>query len=117
MFYQILVFSQERICDLILVRPSHESGELLSNDRLASSVASHGLVRLILALLKEREVSAAGAGNSEGKNGGRGVSGCTGHLRPDRCAGVKIRGLTSKNRRSHHKYKSPKQFVNRIIGH
>ena len=38
------------------------SSKLLSNDRLALSVASHGLVRLTLALLKGREMSTARVG-------------------------------------------------------
>ena len=63
-----------------------------TGERLASSVASQGLVRLAL---KGREVSAAGGGGGGvhreadgGGDGGKGVFRCTVPLLPERCAGV-----------------------------
>ena len=47
-------------------------GALLSNDRLASSVARNGSVRLTLAYMMGREVSAAGVHH-------RGLMGCGGN--------------------------------------
>ena len=64
---------------------------------LASSVASHGLVRLALDYLKGRKVSAAecksGLGTDVGAVGGWGA------------------GSISKNGTSYHNYRSPKQFL------
>ena len=86
-------------------------------------IALHFLVRLALAQLKAREVSATGVHWGGGGGWGGGNSG--GRVRGDCGAGeVRMRadagrcvcvcgggGSTSKNRPSHHTNKSPKQFL------
>ena len=60
----------------------------MNGERLASSVASHGLMSLDIAELTRREVIAAGGGD----NCGRRIFGPMGPLWPERCAGVGIGG-------------------------
>ena len=88
------------ITDNLRVNCSSTTGE-----RLALSVASHSFVRLALAYLKGREVSAAGGaprgGGVQKKIGGSDVG----------SVGGWVMGSISKNRPSHHKSKSPKEIL------